>query len=61
MFERNSIDCKELFLAQFSELKSDPRWTKGIEYELQNRALLGELERQKAGRLHYIEQKYRKK
>jgi hypothetical protein len=38
-------------------MKSDPRWTKSSELEIQNRALFGELERQKIERLNYIQEK----
>ncbi|CAF1162047.1 unnamed protein product [Adineta ricciae] len=38
------------------EMKSDPRWTKSTEFEIQNRALFSELERQKVARLNYIQQ-----
>ena len=48
---------KIVLVVSFSELKSDPRWTKGTELELQNRALLGEIERQKVERLNYIQKK----
>lgn len=41
-------------------MKSDPRWTKSTELEVQNRALFNELERQKVDRLNYIQQKYNK-
>lgn len=41
---------------EIDELKSDPRRTKSTELEIQNRALLGELERQKVERLNYIQQ-----
>jgi hypothetical protein len=46
---------KKILLFKFSELKSDPRWTKGTELEIQNRALFGELERQKVERSNYIQ------
>ncbi|CAF0735042.1 unnamed protein product [Adineta steineri] len=39
------------------EIKSDPRWTKSTELEVQNRALFSELERQKVARLNYLQQK----
>ncbi|CAF0827064.1 unnamed protein product [Adineta steineri] len=38
------------------EIKSDPRWTKSTELEVQNRALFSELERQKVARLNYLQQ-----
>ncbi len=47
---------KKILLFKFSELKSDPRWTKGTELEIQNRALFNEIEKQKFERLHFIQQ-----
>ncbi|CAF3674221.1 unnamed protein product [Rotaria sp. Silwood1] len=43
-------------VATIEEIKSDPRWTKGTELEIQNRALIGELNRQKVERLNYLQQ-----
>ncbi|CAF1073623.1 unnamed protein product [Rotaria sordida] len=40
------------------DMKSDPRWTKGTELEIQNRALFGELERQKVERLNIQQNDY---
>jgi hypothetical protein len=48
---------KTNYLFDFSEIKSDPRWTKGTELEIQNRALFGEIERKKVERLNYMQQK----
>lgn len=36
-------------------MKNDPRWTKGTELEIQNRALFNELEKQKLERLNLIQ------
>ncbi|UJR31233.1 hypothetical protein I4U23_018735 [Adineta vaga] len=40
------------------EMKSDPRWTKSTEFEIQNRALFSELERQKVARSNLIQNDY---
>ncbi len=40
----------------YSEMKNDPRWTKGTELEIQNRALFNELEKQKIEKLNFIQQ-----
>ncbi|CAF0844882.1 unnamed protein product [Rotaria sordida] len=40
------------------EMKSDPRWTKGTELEIQNRALFNELEKQKLEKLNFIQHDY---
>ena len=55
---RNETDKKNDNFRWFRELKSDPKRTKSTELEIQNRALLGELERQKVERLNHIQQKY---
>ncbi len=47
-----------IYLLKSSEIKSDPRWTKSTELEIQNRALFGEVQREKIERLNYIQQKY---
>jgi hypothetical protein len=39
----------------YSEMKTNPRWTKGTELEIQNRALFNELEKQKLERLTFIQ------
>jgi hypothetical protein len=49
-----------IYLLKSSEIKSDPRWIKSTELEIQNRALFGEVQREKIERLNYIQQKYRK-
>lgn len=36
------------------EMKNDPRWTKGTELEIQNRALFNEIEKQKIEKLNFI-------
>lgn len=50
----NTRRSKSLSIA--SEMKRDPRWTKGTELEILNRALLNEVERQKVDRLNYIQE-----
>ncbi|CAF3081589.1 unnamed protein product [Rotaria sp. Silwood2] len=40
------------------EMKSDPRWTKSTELEIQNRALFNELEKQKLEKLNLIQHDY---
>jgi len=37
-------------------MKNDPRWTKGTELEIQNRALFNEIEKQKIEKLNFIQQ-----
>jgi hypothetical protein len=52
------MNVHELFIVfEYSEMKSDPKWTKSTQLEIQNRALFNELERQKVERLNYIQQK----
>jgi hypothetical protein len=44
-----------MILLVYREMKNDPRWTKGTELEIQNRALFGEIEKQKIERLNFIQ------
>ena len=39
----------------YSEMKTDPRWTKSTELIQQNRVLLNEIEKQKFDKLNLIE------
>lgn len=43
-------------LRRSSEIKNDPRWTRGTELEIQNRALFNELEKQKLERLNVLQE-----
>ncbi|CAF4647870.1 unnamed protein product [Rotaria sp. Silwood1] len=51
----SQLKQKEMTL---DEMKSDPRWTKGTELEIQNRALFNELEKQKLEKLNLIQHDY---
>ena len=39
-----------------SAMRNDPRWTKGTELEIQNRALFNEIEKQKFEQLQFKQQ-----